>query len=139
MTFARPSPAELQQRRAAEREASVRALTATRGRPAVMGGGTRAAAPKPETYQNPRWLAAVRKLGKCVLCGADGVQAAHRNQGKGMGLKADDCACAALCPRCHTEIDQGRDMTREQRRATIDRAIVLTVMAMVRENLLEVR
>src|SRR3546814_7600491 len=44
----------------------------------------------------------------CVLCGAPGVQAAHANIGKGMSIKADDAAVAALCPDHHHEIDHGR-------------------------------
>lgn len=33
---------------------------------------------------------------------------------------------AALCPKCHAEIDSGKDLDREQRRSLMDRAIVLT-------------
>jgi hypothetical protein len=48
--------------------------------------------------------------------------------------KADDCLTAALCPTEHAEIDQGRDMTRDERRAKMDRAIVLTLQALVRRG-----
>ena len=53
-------------------------------------------------------------------CGAqDGtVVAAHSNQlrdGKGRGLKAHDYRIAALCYRCHMNLDQGKDLTKEQR------------------------
>ena len=89
---------------------------------------------KPTPYRSEAWLAAVRSI-PCVKCGSPGVQAAHRNQGKGMGTKADDCLTAALCPAHHAEIDQGRDMTREERRAEIDRCIVLTLQALVRAGL----
>lgn len=78
------------------------------------------------------WLAAVGSLTRCVLCGAHGIQVAHRNEGKGMGLKADDCLAAALCPPCHAEIDRGRQLTRPMRRALMDRAIVLTLQALAR-------
>ena len=78
-------------------------------------------------YRNKKWLEAVRSIECCVLCGAFGTQAAHRNEGKGMGQKASDCLAAALCINCHHEIDNGRDLSREQRRAMMDRAICLTV------------
>ncbi|MGH7744816.1 MAG: hypothetical protein ACREQ5_08380 [Candidatus Dormibacteria bacterium] len=45
-----------------------------------------------------RWFAAVADLGQCVLCGAHGVQVAHRNQGRGIGQKAPAHRTAALCP-----------------------------------------
>ena len=82
-------------------------------------------------YRNQKWLRAVSDLGFCVLCGKHGVQAAHRNVGKGMGIKVDDCMTAALCPDCHREIDQGKTMTRDQRRSEMDRAIVLTLRELV--------
>lgn len=82
---------------------------------------------KPTTYRSDAWLRAVRSLQSCVLCGAPGVEAAHRNEGKGGATKAHDCWTAGLCRACHQAIDQGKDMTREERRATIDRAIVLTL------------
>lgn len=71
------------------------------------------------TYRNPRLLKAVREL-PCALCGAeDGtVVAAHSNQlrdGKGRSLKASDARVAALCFRCHAEIDSGSNLTREER------------------------
>jgi hypothetical protein len=50
----------------------------------------------------------------CVICGLYGYsQAAHANQGKGMGLKACDLTCFPACgPRpgeegCHAKLDQG--------------------------------
>ena len=56
----------------------------------------------------------------CQLCGIeDGtVVAAHSNQlrdGKGRGLKAHDFRIAALCFKCHSEIDQGKDLNRTMR------------------------
>lgn len=71
------------------------------------------------TYRNKRLLEAVREA-PCMHCGAqDGtVVAAHSNQlrdGKGRGLKAHDYRIAALCFRCHSELDQGHQMSREER------------------------
>lgn len=43
-----------------------------------------------------------------------------------MGQKAPAWQTAALCPDCHTSIDNGRDMPQAERRALMDRAIVLT-------------
>jgi hypothetical protein len=44
-----------------------------------------------------------------------------------------------LCREHHAEIDQGKDMTREQRRAEIDRCIVLTVRELARAGRLVVK
>lgn len=89
-------------------------------------------------YRSSEWLQAVRSLECCVLCGAYGVQAAHRNEGKGAGMKTSDCLTAALCPECHSEIDQGRHMTREERRATMNAAIVMTLEALVKAGRVEI-
>lgn len=86
-------------------------------------------------YRSKKWLAAVGSIQQCVLCGTWGTQVAHRNEGKGMGIKADDCATAAICTECHTEIDNGKNLTREERRQMMDRAIVLTVIQIARLGL----
>jgi len=57
---------------------------------------------------------------QCQNCGTqDGtVVAAHSNQlkdGKGRGIKAHDYRIAALCHTCHMELDQGKNLSREQR------------------------
>ncbi|SFN76697.1 hypothetical protein SAMN05216516_12011 [Izhakiella capsodis] len=90
-------------------------------------------------YRSPKWLKAVREIECCVLCGAYGVQAAHRNEGKGTGLKVDDSLTAALCPECHSRIDNGKDMSRDERRHEMDRAIVLTLQKLSREGRLTVQ
>jgi hypothetical protein len=43
-----------------------------------------------------------------------------------MGQKTPAWQTAALCPDCHGAIDNGRDMPQAERRAQMDRAIVLT-------------
>lgn len=93
--------------------------------------------PKDEPFRSEAWLRAVRSI-PCVFCGAPQVQAAHANIDKGMGTKVDDCLSAALCPAEHAEIDQGKGMTRDERRARMDRAIVLTVRALARAGKLRV-
>ena len=90
-------------------------------------------------YRNDKLLKAVREL-PCQRCGAYGrTQAAHRNQGKGMGIKNSDAQVAALCVDCHREIDQGRDMSRAERRAELDAAIVKTMTALIEGGILQVR
>jgi Fe-S oxidoreductase len=70
-------------------------------------------------YRNKKLLEVVRES-PCQLCGAeDGtVVAAHSNQlrdGKGRSIKAHDYRIAALCYSCHSQIDQGSKMSREDR------------------------
>ncbi|MDE1907197.1 MAG: DUF968 domain-containing protein [Rhodospirillales bacterium] len=89
---------------------------------------------KQSTFRSEKWLRAVAAL-PCVICGREGMtQAAHRNVGKGMGMKVDDCAAAALCQPCHYEIDAGSNMLRDERRATMDRAIVDTLIQLARSG-----
>jgi hypothetical protein len=70
-------------------------------------------------YRNKKLLELVRQS-PCQACGIqDGsVCAAHSNQlrdGKGRGLKASDFRTAALCFRCHSELDQGTKMSKSER------------------------
>jgi hypothetical protein len=77
-------------------------------------------------YRNKKLLELVRQC-PCQTCGTqDGtVVAAHSNQlrdGKGRGIKAHDYRIAALCYRCHMELDQGTKMTKEERADSWDEA-----------------
>ncbi len=70
-------------------------------------------------YRNKKLLESVR-TSPCQNCGSqDGtVCAAHSNQlrdGKGRSLKAHDYRIAALCFRCHSMLDQGYQMSKEER------------------------
>ena len=70
-------------------------------------------------YRNKKLVEIVRES-PCQHCGIqDGtVVAAHSNQlrdGKGRGLKSSDARIAALCYRCHSDIDQGRSLSKDQR------------------------
>lgn len=70
-------------------------------------------------YRSKKLLETVRES-PCQMCGIeDGtVVAAHSNQlkdGKGRSIKAHDFRVAALCFRCHFEIDQGSRLSREER------------------------
>jgi hypothetical protein len=66
----------------------------------------------------------------CQACGSGNmVQAAHTNWGggKGRGVKADDNLVAALCLKCHYEIDQGKDMSKEERQEMWELAHIATI------------
>jgi hypothetical protein len=83
-----------------------------------------------------RWFAAVAELETCSLCGRYGVQVAHSNRDRGMGQKAAPHLTASLCPACHHEIDNGRDLSQAERRARMDRAIVITHDRLIRAGVL---
>lgn len=71
----------------------------------------------------------------CQHCGIDGrTQAAHRNESKGMGLKTSDALVAALCADCHTELDSGNRLTRDERRDMWNRAYIKTVQALIEQG-----
>jgi len=78
------------------------------------------------TAEERRWFKAVAELSTCCLCGAYGVQVAHSNVDRGMGQKSSPWNTAALCPACHHEIDNGRLLSREERRSRMDLAIKRT-------------
>jgi len=88
------------------------------------------------TAEERRWFAAVAMMETCALCGSYGVQVAHRNEGKGMGKKSDPWMTAPLCPECHQSIDSGRHLSRDERRALIDKAILRAHDWLIRNGLL---
>lgn len=94
--------------------------------------------PKTKPYRNRHWLAAVGQIECCVLCNAYGIQVAHRDEGKGMGQKTDDSCTAALCMQCHHDIGNGTQLSRDERRTLMDRAIVLTLRELTRRGLVGV-
>ena len=70
-------------------------------------------------YRNKKLLEIVRES-PCQVCGIeDGtVVAAHSNQmrdGKGTGTKASDAIIAAMCYNCHSSLDNGSKLTKEER------------------------
>ena len=84
-------------------------------------------------------LQACRQLA-CQHCGTDDgtVCAAHSNQaqhGKGKSIKASDIYVAALCFRCHTELDQGAPLSRGERVAMWFTAWRATVRELLRRGL----
>ena len=77
-------------------------------------------------YRNKKLLEAVRNS-PCQHCQSQNgtIVAAHSNQlkdGKGKGIKAHDYRIAALCYLCHSELDQGKSMSREERVAMWEEA-----------------
>jgi hypothetical protein len=91
--------------------------------------------PKFPYVRSPKLLDAVRAL-PCQCCGyPPRSEASHSNQsqhGKGKSVKASDIYTAALCKRCHSEIDQGRDMSKSDRITAWTSAWIKTVNALVR-------
>lgn len=91
-------------------------------------------------YRNKKLLEAVRQM-PCQHCGAqDGtVCAAHSNfseHGKGMGQKASDACIAALCHRCHGTLDQGKDLSKAERREMWLDAHVKTIRWLIEKEIL---
>lgn len=84
-------------------------------------------------YRSTKLLKAVSTL-SCKHCGMDGMtQAAHANwgvYGKGMGMKAHDCFVAALCVDCHRELDQGKNLSADERQEMWEAAFRKTLVAL---------
>lgn len=94
-------------------------------------------------YRNKKLLEIVRES-PCQCCNKiDGtIVAAHSNQlrdGKGKGIKAQDYRIAALCSRCHYELDQGSGLTKEERREMWEEAHRKTVGWLFENDYLEVK
>ncbi len=93
-------------------------------------------------YRNKKLLEVVRQS-PCQYCGIqDGtVCAAHSNQlrdGKGRGLKSYDFRIAALCFSCHSNLDQGTKMSREERLELWEQAHRATIGWLFENNKLTV-
>ena len=88
--------------------------------------------PKHAYVRDKELLKKVAQL-DCQHCGSgEMVQAAHSNWGggKGRGIKADDNLVAALCLKCHWEIDQGVKLTKRERQEMWQKAHEKTMRAM---------
>jgi hypothetical protein len=75
----------------------------------------------------------------CVMCGADDgtIVWAHANMGefgKGGAIKASDAAGGHACFRCHSELDQGNKMTREEKRQFTFEMIARTYIRLMEEG-----
>lgn len=78
------------------------------------------------------------------MCGSqDGtVVAAHSNlleHGKGKGIKAHDGMAAWLCYRCHSQLDQGTELSKNERRDYTLTAICRTYQKLWDLDLIEVK
>lgn len=133
--FQRKAPERPQAR---DRSAEFASVTVERPR-ARMAVLLQAEAPAPVAKDTPHysraWREAVASLPRCVRCEAERpLVPAHRNEGKGERMKVDDCLTAGLCNECHMEIDQGKNLSREERRRELDRAILRTLVLLFREG-----
>jgi hypothetical protein len=94
-------------------------------------------------YRNKKLLELCREI-PCQSCGnSDGtVCAAHSNQqrdGKGTGIKASDAMVASLCSKCHYELDNGKDLSKDERREIWELAHRLTIKYFIEHNMLVVK
>lgn len=94
--------------------------------PTLQRAAIKSRAPKKRAGHEPKYLAACRGErcflsfpGCCSYVGDPTVVAAHRNQGKGMGLKVPDVFTIPACHFCHSVYDQS-GMDREFKRAAFD-------------------
>ena len=77
-------------------------------------------------YRNKKLLELVRQS-PCQNCGIENgtIVAAHSNQlrdGKGKSIKAHDFRIAALCHRCHHDVDASASMSRAEKLAVWEEA-----------------
>lgn len=80
-------------------------------------------------------MSLLREL-SCMNCGInDGtVCAAHSNQskhGKGLGLKAPDSLIAALCHKCHYELDNGKNLSKQEKVEMWNQAYIRTMKTLI--------
>jgi len=80
--------------------------------------------------RSPTLLRNAREI-PCQHCGTDDgtVVAAHANWGGGRGrsIKADDNLIASLCFACHSELDQGKNLSKDERQILWLNAHIKTV------------
>lgn len=70
------------------------------------------------------------------------VVAAHSNwyeHGKGGAMKAHDCFTAWACAACHREIDQGKDLSYEEKKSYWQRGFEQTLLALFERGLVRVK
>lgn len=94
--------------------------------------------PKFQYFRSKKHLKNVAEL-PCQICYVEGrTQASHSNQskhGKGRGIRASDEFTAALCIEHHYEIDQGSNLTKQQRLDMWNEAHQKTVYHLKNRNL----
>jgi hypothetical protein len=94
-------------------------------------------------YRNDKLLK-LAQHSSCQICGIeDGtVVSAHSNQlrdGKGRGLKAHDYRIAFLCHHCHSNLDQGTELTKQERMNIWDEAHRKTIGWLFENGMIDVR
>ena len=92
--------------------------------------------PKHDYVRSQKLLKLVASL-DCQNCGSGHmVQSAHTNwgAGKGRGIKAEDNQVAALCLNCHYEVDQGKNLTKEERQDLWQRAHKRTIQTLIEQS-----
>lgn len=106
----------------------IRKTPMARGTSTLARTATKRRAPKKRPGHDKRMLEACRGQ-HCYLripgvCRGDTatVVPAHRNEGKGMGLKVADALTVPACMACHMEYDQGKRFTREEKRGFFNAA-----------------
>jgi len=91
-------------------------------------------------YRSKKLLELCRQL-PCQVCGRNNgtVVAAHRNEGKGMGLKVSDALVCSMCFECHSEMDNGKSLTKDERRDMWNRAFINTMKEFIEREWLVVK
>lgn len=95
-------------------------------------------------WRSRKLLDAAREAPVCFGCGMPNtgtVVMAHSNQsrdGKGASIKAHDYRVAALCYSCHSRLDQGKDMSRQDRVEFWDQAHRETIGWLIESGVLVV-
>ena len=91
-------------------------------------------------YRSKKLLELCRQL-PCQVCGKNNgtVVAAHRNEGKGMGLKVSDALVCSMCFECHSEMDNGKSLTKDERRDMWNRAFISTMKEFIEREWLVVK
>lgn len=90
------------------------------------------------TYIRSKKLMEMYREIPCQKCGIDDgtVCGAHSNSaehGKGRSIKSSDQFCASLCNNCHYCIDQGKELSREEKRLVWELAHHKTVKALTKK------
>ncbi|QIN95322.1 putative endonuclease [Xanthomonas phage PBR31] len=55
-----------------------------------------------------------------------------------MGIKASDAAIMGICPYCHSDLDQGKNMSKEERRIMQYECIAKTYVRLMELGLIQV-
>ncbi|WP_408509691.1 nuclease domain-containing protein [Paraburkholderia sediminicola] len=96
----------------------------------LRSGGIKTRVKKPTVAEGSKYLAAcrgepcyLRIPGVCRLRDPEEtIVPAHRNEGKGTGLKVSNELTCPACHACHMEFDQGKRFIREEKREMWNRA-----------------